>query len=999
MKRFWFALTLIAAQETRSVALRAQEPVVAGTVVDASSRQPLDAAEVTGGGVRAMTDAAGRFVLRGVSGSSIALQAHRIGYRPVSDTVEVGDKDVQLALTGAAVALDAIVVTGTGGATQARAVGNDIAKIDVGKSVIAVAPIADVQQMLSARTPGVMVTPYQGNVGTGGSIRVRGTSSLVLTNEPLVYVDGIRTDNNQKAGPVIRNGPQVSRINDLDPEDIESVEIVKGPAAATLYGTEASRGVIQIFTHRGVIGPPRFALSTRQGANWFMNPAGRLPWLYGQSLDSVASKLDSINLYLQEEAAGRHMFRTGRNGAYDGSVSGGTESVRYYLSGSAGRDEGIVSYNWKNAFGARANINILPNPKFEIAANVGLMQNEARLAQAKEGYGLMDQVIWGFPSQETSAGNLRGFFRATPEAVATIDSRSRIQRAIGSVRFQHQPWHWLTQRLTLGVDAGDEASTVLFPRWADPQATCPFADSCLGEKSLTRRQVTYSTVDYSLNLASHPSGSLSATTALGAQYYAKRIALVTAQGKGFPSPDVTAISAAAVTTGGEDLIVNKSVGVFMQQGLGWRNRIFLTGALRADDNSTFGENFNVILYPKVSASWVVNEERFWPLHFISTLKLRGAWGQAGQQPDVYASLRAYSPTTGPGDLGTLTPKSVGNPDIKPERGQELEAGLDGGLFQDRVSVGFTYFAQRTRDVIVPLISPPSTGFPGPQPFNLGAISNRGTETSVDARLLQGRALGWSLGLTFSTNHSLVESLGGAPSITLASIGAGTGNQFFLEGYPIAAWFARRVVSADRDANGRPVNILCDGGPQKAPVACSNNATTNPLVYLGPPNPTWEGALRTTITVSRNLRLYGLVDFRGGNIVNNGDLAFGSINTPRNSRAINDSSDVLLLAIDSLTRAGVTNILGQGIMKGGFAKLREVSVAYSFPHSWAARFGAEGTSVTIAARNLAILWREQRAVFGQIPVDPETRWPDELSSFARNSMPQSAQLLVTVRVTF
>ena len=400
----------------------AQDSVLVGTVLDASSLRPLEAAQVTlvETGAEARTDVLGRFAFAHLAGGRLTLNVRRLGYRPLTDTVLVGDRAIRLFLRAAAVPLDAVVVTGTPGGTEARAIGNAVGTINA-VEVLEVAPVVDVQALLNARVPGLTLLPTQGNVGTGGLTQLRGVSSLLLSNEPLIYVDGVRVDNNARAGPNIRDGRQVARVNDLNPEDIDRVEVIKGPSAATLYGTEASRGVIQIFTRQGRVGPPRMTFTVKQGTNWFMNPEGRLPWVYAP--DTAAGlnaqnryPLDSVNLYLQEQAAGSPIFQNGDVKTYGLSMSGGAEAVHYYLSGAYDGDDGVVSYNWRRNISTRANVSLFPSDKLSVTTSAAFVHNTARLAQAFDLYGIMDQIVWGSPSKLDDS--TRGFLRATPEAVA-----------------------------------------------------------------------------------------------------------------------------------------------------------------------------------------------------------------------------------------------------------------------------------------------------------------------------------------------------------------------------------------------------------------------------------------------------------------------------------------------------------------------------------------------------------------------------------------------------
>jgi len=958
---------------------RAQEGTVAGTIVSGRTQEPVAGARVgvAGTPVANTADARGRFRLTGLSGSQVTLNVVVIGFRRASVPVRVGDLAVRVVLEEQAVTLDEVVVTGTVGAAEKRTVGNAIGQVQA-NFITERAPIANVQNLLNSRVAGVVVLPGSGNLGTGGVTRIRGVASLSLPNEPLLYVDGVRVNNDPAAGPNIRQGRQVSRMNDLSPEDIESIEIIKGPAAATLYGTEASSGVIQIITKRGITGRPSVELTTQQGGTWIANVMSKVPVVYSRN---AAGTLESINLLESELSQGRPIFQTGHNQSYAASVRGGTDQVRYFISGDYDKGEGVVDYNKLRKFSTRANLNLTPNDKLEFAANMGFITSRTRFAQAAAGWGIWDQLVWGAPSRLTT--RTRGFLRATPEAAGEIESLAKLDRFTGGAQANWRPLSWLSHRFAAGADVADETNSILFPR--NPEGSNYFFGALsLGQKSVERRRVHYYSVDYSVNADLNLTSAIRSTTSGGLQYYTKRFETVSVLGQQFPAPPVTTVGGAAVTTGSEDIIENKTFGLFVQQQFGYKNRLFLTGALRGDDNSAFGQNYDFVIYPKLSASWVVSEEPFWRFRPVSTLKVRAAYGRAGQQPDVFAAIRLYQPTTGPGDVSVLTPQAVGNPDLKPEQGQEIELGLDAGLWQDRVGVGFTYFRQRRTDAIVLKQVPPSSGFPGFQFVNLGEVKNRGVEFELNAQVLTSQKLGWDLGFKVSTASNEVVSLGGVPPIVF-------GSQQHRENFPIAAFFERRIISAQLDANGQAINILCDPGPGgSGGVPCG----TAPRVFYGTPTPKWEGAVSSTFTILGNLQLYGLIDFRGGFLIEHGDVE--AMHTAfRNSKAINERTDPILVAYD---RLGITAPVG--FFRAGFAKLREVSATYTLPARLARSFRASRASINVAARNVGYLWRAQREIYGQFVPDPEIRTPGaELSGYVQTVLPPFAQLITTVRLTF
>ncbi|MDB4898680.1 MAG: TonB-dependent outer membrane protein SusC/RagA, partial [Gemmatimonadetes bacterium] len=704
--------TAAASTPRRGPAVLAPAPIrivtVTGTVTDESSHQPVVTAQVTvvGTSIGTVTDAQGRYRLVGVPAGDVRLRAKRIGYGSADKTITLRDGEpatVNFTLTAATLALDAMVVTGTAGGTQMRAIGNTVDKLDIAK-LAETSPAVNVQQLLGQKSPGVLILPNPGMVGSGSAVRIRGAASLSLTNQPIVYVDGVRVDNNPAGGPAIRNGRYASRLNDFNPEDIESMEIIKGPAAATLYGTEASNGVIQIITKRGRNGKPRFDVSVKEGGNFLPDAENRINLSYGKN--PTTGVLDSVNMITRwRELTGRNIFQTGRLHQVDASLSGGTETARYFVSADQLNNTGIVDYNWVKGTTSRANLSLLPTSAWQVDAHLDFMQNETRFAQAAEGFGVWDMIVYSKPTLLNTP--TQGFRYANPDVAGLIDSRSKVNRFTGGIDIKNTPFPWLTQQLKAGVDAGNTTNQILFPRVPDGQTNF-FGSKGTGEKTLENVNTNYSTLDYSAT-AKTDNTVFTTATSFGAQYYRKQFTLASEYGQNFPTPDVTTIGGAAVTSSGEDFVENKTLGMYVQEALGWKNRLFLTAAVRGDANSAFGKDYKAAYYPKLSGAWVVSEEPFFHLSGVNQLRLRGAWGQAGQQPDAFDAITLYSPTTGPGGAPVLTPGSLGNTALKPERGEELELGFDIGLLDDRITTTFTHYDRTTKDAIVRAPNQPSVG--------------------------------------------------------------------------------------------------------------------------------------------------------------------------------------------------------------------------------------------------------------------------------------------------
>ena len=954
--------------------------IITGVVTDEQSGQPLPGVQVSiiGTTVGAVTDAQGRYRILGGAAGAVRLRARLLGYTAVDRSVTLEDGKttiVDFLLVSSPLSLDAVVVTGTAGGSQVREIGNAVGRIDAAK-IAETSPAVNVQQLLGQRDPGVVVQPAAGMVGAGSAIRIRGTASLSLTNQPIIYVDGVRIDNNAAGGPSIRQGRTAARLNDFNPEDIESIEIIKGPAAATLYGTEASNGVIQVLTKRGKSGAAKVDVSLRTGTNFMKDPEGRFPYTYG--INPNTAQVDSFNIFkYYKEQTGKNIFTNGAINSANASISGGTETARYFASGDFGTNHGIVDYNWENTAGTRLNLSLLPNARWKFDTYLNFTQNETRFAQAADGFGIWDMVVWSSPSLLNTT--TKGFRYANPVVASQVDSRSKVNRFTGGVDLRYQPTSWLTQQLRIGHDYGATTNQILFPRVPFGEVNF-FGARSGGEKTLESVSTIFNTLDYSATVKREVR-SISTSSSFGAQYYRKQVSVLSGIGSNFPTPDITTIGGAASSTSGETFLENKTLGMYGQEVLGFKNRLFLTAAVRGDANSAFGKNFKAAYYPKLSASWVVNEEPFFARFTdrVNMLKLRGAWGQAGQQPDVFAALRLYSPQTGPRGVPVVTPSSFGNPELKPERGTELELGFDAGFLNDRVTIAYTHYNKVTTDAIVLAPNKPSSGFPGATVQNLGQVHNWGNELGVNVNVLNSQKLGWDLGVNYATAGNVVEDLGG---VTLQSARVG---------YPVGAIFFNRIAHAEFDGAGKLANVTCESGNGAAPQPCS----TAPQVYWGNSTPTWWGSVTNSVTVFEKLRLGANIEFQGGFNQVGGDLSFMHT-TFKNTAKDFAAPDPVFAAYQT-----VIPRVGLGFFDAGFAKLRELSANYQLPTAVAGKAGAQNASVTAAWRNVMTLWQAQHDVWGTTIFDSETRNPgnSELGYTPQTVLPPTSQIVFTVRMTY
>ncbi len=980
-------------------AVSVRQGSVSGVVVEEGSQRPLAGVQVSvvGTGIGVLTNAAGRYLLVNVPAGQVRVRAQMIGYAAAEATVAVqsGESTVQnFSLRQEALALDEVVVTGTAGGTQRRAIGAVVERLNAAQ-VMEKAPVANVDQLIGQRTPGLIVLPAAGQVGTGAPLRIRGASSLSLTNEPIVFIDGIRMDSDPRRGTTQRGGARVSRLNDLNPNDIESVEVIKGPAAATLYGTEASNGVIQIITKRGASGAPSFNITARMGTNWMQNPEGRagLRW----ARNPQTGELESFNVYENERINGLGpIFGRGLLQGYNANVRGGTEAIRYFVSASWDDDTGIVDWNWDKRLAVRANLDLVLSDRISLRASNGYVQSRTRLAQAAINVDPFSQLIWSTPA--TRDQPRRGWMVAPPEEWSTVEDRADNDRTTTSLEVSYQPFSWMRHRVVAGLDLNEEKSWTLWPRQPNGSAHF-FGNMGLGSKSVTRGTRRFLTADYA-GTATLDVRNFALATSVGFQYYGRSTEAITATGQEFPAVPITSVTGGTVRNGLEIFEENATVGVFVQQQVGWQNRLFLTAAVRGDDNSAFGSEYDAAIYPKLSAAWVVHEEPFWGIDWVQQLRLRGAWGAAGQQPGTFDAARLYDPEIGYRDNPALVPSAFGNPQLRPERGEELELGFDASVLGGRVNLNYTRYSRRVKDAIVNRPLSPSSGFSGTQVVNLGLVQGWGNEIGLETRLLQTRRFAWDLDTQFATMGNRIGSLGG-----LEFIGAG-GQAQHREDYGVADLFMRRLISAEIDPNGAVTSALCDGGtgvsgvdPGGEPVPCAQA----PKVWWGPSQPTWQVGVGTTVTILNNLRLTTRVEGNGGHHQINTEIR--AIHNLGNSEAVLRRNDPILQAYRAFENDAT------GAYKAGFLRLREISANYILPRSLVERFGASGGSVSFGMRNVMMLWTAEQGwstardgsivvpVANMVAWDPEIRSTAQLGSDYQTIMPPTSSATMTLRLSF
>ncbi|MBA3759239.1 MAG: SusC/RagA family TonB-linked outer membrane protein [Gemmatimonadales bacterium] len=951
---------------------QAQQAAIGGQVVDEATGTPLEAARVllTGTGQIETTNREGRFIFRQVAPGPHQVRVLRVGYKPatLSTTVAAGETAaLNFSLAAAVVQLDELVTTATGEQRKLE-IGNAVTTIDAAR-VAEQAPITEFTNLISGRAPGVQVLKSSGTTGTGTRIRIRGSNSISLSNEPLYYLDGIRLESNPTSstldiggfGSGIGAGP--SRINDLNPDDIQDIEIVKGPAAATLYGIQASNGVIRVTTKRGVAGPPQWSLFSELGTvsdphTYPLNYFGRDTTATGiidgyDGFCSIQSEIDglctqtSLQTFQPLNEPVSRPYKAGLRQQYGASVSGGSEQVTYYLSGSyeneigpfrlpqaefdsvASVRGGIVPDNQvrPNAlekFGLRANIGANVSKTFELTSSLGFSTSNTRFIEN-------DNSFLTVNGSGTASGSLpednRGWFFIPAELFAEL-ANQKANRFTAGISGTWRPREWLTARAVVGHDLVDRTDLQFFPTG---QVAAYLANRD-GVKIQNAFDISQTSIDLGASARFRLTPVIGSRTSVGAQFFRDLANGTFASGRGLP-PGSGTINGASAVEAADTTVEARSVGTYVEQELSFNERLFVTGAVRFDDNSAFGQNFDATLYPKASVSWLVSDK---PGGSLNTFRVRAAFGVSGQQPGTADALRIYNSVPGKrAGIGTtgVSFSSLGNFDLKPERSREFEAGFDAGLFNDRVSVEFTFYSKLTRDALISRDIAPSLGASQSQFVNLSRIRNRGVELAINTRIIDSRSVAWDLTLSGSTANNKILELGEGVSDIFVGF-----YQRHVGGYPAGGFWAPTHTFAD--ANSDDIIDLTE-------VTLSDSS-----VFLGTAIPTREASLNSQLAIFGGQVVLGTqFDYRGGHKVDNSLEQFRCFSV-QNCRGNYDRSAPL----DEQARAQALFLPGGGnsvafLEPGWFIKLREVSLTFFAPDRWARAFRSNRLSLTLSGRNL------------------------------------------------
>jgi TonB-linked SusC/RagA family outer membrane protein len=979
---------------------------ITGRVTDARTGAPLTDATVLVAGttLRVVTNGQGEYRIGNVPTGTQSVTASRIGYAGGTQRVTVAagqSVTANFSLNTSAVNLNQLVVQASGREARQRELGNSVANITADQ--VPQAAVTNFSQFLQGRAPGVTVLQASGQLGSGSRIRIRGVNSLSLNNDPLIIIDGVRMGQDGGFGQDLFTGGQsTSRLNDLNPDDIESVEVLKGPAASALYGTQAANGVIQVTTKRGRAGRPNIRLYSdfSQMDQTFEFPDNFLQRGFNAAgtrinCDLVARVSTTANRCVTTDSLYRYNplnsdvtpLQTGAITKLGGSVSGGTETATYYVSGENQHGVGVQRPNHLTRNNVRANLAANAGSTLRLTASAGYTSNNVQLPQSdNSAVSPVLHALRGSPTPTNIANNAGYGAGVQPQGLFKWENKENSDRFTGSATATYRPMSWLSFNGTLGVDNNDR----FIGTYVAPGSIPNFP---LGFREQARIHNNVFTANAGATATSQLRSNIASTTSAGVQWTSTNPNYTYALADA-PAPGT--ISGAIPGSVAEGLYwsvpPDRLFGAYISQQFAISDRLFLNAAIRGDKSSASGADIGFITYPSLSASWVVHEEPWFPsLGALSNFRIRAAYGKSGLRPDYQTATRVYNTASAVVDGGIETGFVVtnfGNSELKAEVTREFEFGGDLGLFDDRVSFEVTHYNKRSENALVARTIAPSFGGPTTQYFNLGSVSNTGFEVALRTQPVRRRNLEVNLDATLSTNNNKLLSFGDS---TVSPISIGT-LQWHVEGYPVGSYFTAAYEYNDDNNDG----LMQATEVNRLPNAEQTDSALG-LSFFGSPLPKREMSFNADIRVFGFARLSALVDHKGGqklfNFTRRDRCATSATQAFCAERWLTGTSledqAAIIAVLKPISSAGF-------IEDASFTKLREVAVTLTAPTSLTRRFGfrEDGLSLTLAGRNLKT-WTDYRGF------DPEVNATGTTNLNAQDyySVPPPRSLVARIDVNF
>ncbi len=883
--------------------------------------------------------------------------------------------------------LDEVVVTGTSQGTTRRQLGSYISSVKADE--LTQGATGNVLAALQGKTAGAQITQNSGDPAGGMSVRLRGISSISSSSEPLYIIDGVIVNNGTNRvtntsgnydGTNFVGAIGQNRLSDINPNDIERVEVLNGAAAAAIYGSRANAGVVQIFTKKGKSGAPTVSFSTSYMTSSLRKQVetNQSPTKFGGPTDGPGAQTQDVltPALTNTTAVTRYnywdyIFRNASGTDNNLAISGGTDKTKYYISGSYFYNQGIIPNTDFQRFSFRSNVDQVLNNWATF--NLGLNFTNSSANEKPDGNSFFSPmngvtIIGNFHNiwQRDALGNIQAVGergRTNPVSIIEdIKQKQTTNRVIASMGLKLKPVKNLTVDYTMGIDNYAQNGTTYIPPFAYNVNTAFFG----GGSTLDPTQNGYAStgnnnffaINHDLNATYSTSitSNISSVTQVGfsQQYEKNNYSLL--QGRGM-APFVQTVNGASTILPGVDERSEISVsGAYVQQNFKYRNQFFLTGAVRVDGSSVFGKDQRNQTYYKASGAYVISSTDFWSKLGVSKwwdlFKVRVAYGESGNLTGIgaYSRFNTYSSSSYIGRTALNSSGTLANENVKPERQQETEFGFDLSFLDNRLGLTVNIYNKKVKDLLINRFIAPTAGFSSLLD-NFGSLENKGYEVVLTGTPVAKKDFKWDVTGIYNHNRNKAVSIG--QSLTLLSTNSGT-PVAIIEGQPIGVFYGTFFA---RDASGNLVKNPAGIPAQEAGVQNSTlvytpgrNATTGlpsgatVRRIIGDPNPDYTASLVNEITYKKLSLRFQIDAVRGGNVFN-ADF--------RTRQGVGNGKVAEQEQLGQIPRgyvAGIYAIEEWRISDGSYTKLRELALTY---HIGKIK-GFSDLNVTFSGRNL-ISW--------------------------------------------
>lgn len=931
-----------------------QDKTITGTVTDQNDL-PLPGVNVLVKGTTngTQTDFDGNYQIEGSEG--VTLVFSYLGQKTLEREVGESNKlDVQMEEDTAQ--LDEVIVVGYGSQSK-RKVTDNIATIT--SDQINEIPTPNLQSALTGKAAGVRITQINGKVEGGIKVRVRGVSTISSSQEPLYVVDGVPITNADES----TNDSPINPLVSLNPNDIESIQILKDASSAAIYGARGTNGVVLITTKSGKDGKTKVSLNTSYGWSQATN---KRDWLNAAQYRELFLE-SGLNGGLTEEDI-QSQFESYANGQgsvdtdwqelalVDGSVqelgvsaSGGNAKTRFFTSTGYNKTEGIVRGNTLERYSLRINVDHDISEKFKTGVNVTISKSKIDRISNDNAFATPLQAIAQTPLSPayledgiTPNNETTEYYNFLTEQF-NGNFQVNIWRVIANTFLQYQIVPSLNFRTEVGYDLTSQVSERFSGSLTESASVGGegSADAVNTEKYVLSNYFSYTKTFNDLF-------DLDATLGMSFEESRRRAQSVT--GQGFPSDDLQTVdSAAEITAGGSSRTAFNFLSYFGRANISIADKYLLKGSIRYDGSSRFGIDNRYGIFPAASVGWIVSEEEFLEdSSTLSLLKLRGSWGITGNAGiDNFASLGLFQGSSYR-QVSGLAPTQLGNPEIKWERTTQVDAGIDFGFLNNRITGEIDYYVKTTKDLLLDEPIPGTTGF-AVLTRNVGELENKGFEFVLNTKNIVTEDIQWNTSLNLSTLTNTVKSLPGGDIVA--------GQNIVREGETLSSFYMVEFAGVDVDTGDALFVLNTENSNGTLNKDTTNSFAEAQRVITGSPFPDFTAGLTNTLNY-KNLDFsftfqgeWGASIYNDGGRFQSGNARFfdnQSVDQLRRWQQPGDITDVPQARLFSTNGQQATT---RYLDESDFIRLRNLTLGYTLPQKTTRKFFVERLRIYFSGINM------------------------------------------------